>query len=650
MKTSTSLIRVLMTGIWVLFLFGAFASPALPASAQAQPACVPTPAGIVGWWPGDGNTDDIVGGNAGVLANGAALAGGLVNGGFGFDGIDDFVGVAHTSNLVLPTRFTVEFWFMPYATILPDEIPPHTLFGNGGDYTIGTQNAVPAQPAYAVIEVRGPDPRPNSITNTWQGGVWYHVAVVQDTAFGYRLYVNGVEEGNSPDTLSILGAPNTITLGWDNYFDNTAFGGAMDEVSIYNRALSQAEVYAIFSAGSAGKCKTGFTIETDDATVWANGHEKATLTVHLIDTNGQGIAGHLIRISADPAPVGLSISAASPGSDVTNSDGEATFVATSTDLGMINFTASDTQDPSLTSSVEVEFQRRKLVIQFLGIKTSLQCDPFTGGCVPSGDSDNFATLRARLQSQYGFEDDDLLWYSYNGGHVDYSTGKWQSDSYYCGSTAQSYTVSLAQLTHLINTLGYANPNTDFYLVGHSQGGLIAFQELGLMTSGLPAKTTIGGIITLDSPLGGTPQPRTWITMMGTCWNGGRAPSQLVRLYQTVHPQHHDQQGSRAILLCSLPGIQLCSSVENANAALRAPTFTFGSTDDAVYRPLACLLPGGIDITSSQIVSSAGGGLFALGADPWLGLLDCLTDSHSRAYTFFAASAAAIIGHQFGYAP
>ena len=39
--------------------------------AQAQ-VCAPTPAGLVSWWPGDGNAKDMVGGNDGTLLNGAS--------------------------------------------------------------------------------------------------------------------------------------------------------------------------------------------------------------------------------------------------------------------------------------------------------------------------------------------------------------------------------------------------------------------------------------------------------------------------------------------------------------------------------------------------------------------------------------------------
>ena len=40
--------------------------------AVAQP-CVDPPADLISWWPGEGNADDVIGGNHGTLVNGARL-------------------------------------------------------------------------------------------------------------------------------------------------------------------------------------------------------------------------------------------------------------------------------------------------------------------------------------------------------------------------------------------------------------------------------------------------------------------------------------------------------------------------------------------------------------------------------------------------
>src|SRR5262245_3421271 len=57
--------------------------------------CLQPPAGLTGWWPGDGNTDDIVGGRNAVLRDNATFGPGLVGEGFVLDGDGDFVDVPH---------------------------------------------------------------------------------------------------------------------------------------------------------------------------------------------------------------------------------------------------------------------------------------------------------------------------------------------------------------------------------------------------------------------------------------------------------------------------------------------------------------------------------------------------------------------------
>jgi hypothetical protein len=41
--------------------------------------CVPTPAGLVGWWPTEGNADDSIGGNNGMLVKGVGFTNGMID-------------------------------------------------------------------------------------------------------------------------------------------------------------------------------------------------------------------------------------------------------------------------------------------------------------------------------------------------------------------------------------------------------------------------------------------------------------------------------------------------------------------------------------------------------------------------------------------
>ena len=74
------------------------------------PAPIEPPAGMVSWWPGDGNANDIMDGNHGTLSGDATFAQGMVGEAFSFDGTGDFVQVPASANLNITGNVTVDLW------------------------------------------------------------------------------------------------------------------------------------------------------------------------------------------------------------------------------------------------------------------------------------------------------------------------------------------------------------------------------------------------------------------------------------------------------------------------------------------------------------------------------------------------------------
>src|SRR2546425_5494647 len=100
------------TGIWIALLgLTALAVGSQVLGEAPVPVCVPPPSGMVSWWPGDGNANDIVDGNNGTLQGGATFAPGLVGQAFSLDGINAFVDAGNASNLQVSSGdFTVDTW------------------------------------------------------------------------------------------------------------------------------------------------------------------------------------------------------------------------------------------------------------------------------------------------------------------------------------------------------------------------------------------------------------------------------------------------------------------------------------------------------------------------------------------------------------
>lgn len=232
-------------------------SAAIVLNGEAVPVCVAPPSGMVGWWPGDGNANDIVGGNHGTLQNGAtATAAGRVDQAFSFDGVNDYVQIPNAA-LNNMAAGTIDMW------IFPTENGGNGTFGFGRPWFAKQHNNVNS---YAVFAFKSPtdskalfhlnNQAPNVFgTTALTLNTWHHVAATWDGSF-IRVYVDGVQDGQVASTQSLpfdLGSVTSIG-GWTGD-GNNFFEGLIDEVEIFNRALSAEEIQAIFLAGSAGKCK-----------------------------------------------------------------------------------------------------------------------------------------------------------------------------------------------------------------------------------------------------------------------------------------------------------------------------------------------------------------------------------------------------------
>ncbi len=81
--------------------------------------CLPPPSGLVGWWPGEGNANDIAGTNNGTLQGGASAgAAGVVGAAFSVNGTSSYVQIPDSPSLH-PTNFTIETWVRFDALIHP---------------------------------------------------------------------------------------------------------------------------------------------------------------------------------------------------------------------------------------------------------------------------------------------------------------------------------------------------------------------------------------------------------------------------------------------------------------------------------------------------------------------------------------------------
>ncbi|MFO0698123.1 MAG: choice-of-anchor C family protein [Nitrospira sp.] len=257
---------LLWQGLILLFIF------TLVGNATAQ-TCLQPPAGLVGWWPGDGNADAIAGENSGTLHNGATFVPGRVGQAFRFnDAFQQFVRVPHGPSLDIQHELTIDAWIMKKGSCEP--LNCWIVAKGNQDFSSNTQNG-----RYGIFITDAsywPAGENGTVglsfnTGSWEDVVlsttiildnsWYHVAGTWD-GITAKIYVNGILEKSVPKTGTILPSLDhgSLAIGAQIFGDveppqGEFFNGLIDEVEVYNRALTAAEIQAIFNAGSSGKCK-----------------------------------------------------------------------------------------------------------------------------------------------------------------------------------------------------------------------------------------------------------------------------------------------------------------------------------------------------------------------------------------------------------
>jgi len=266
--------------------------------AGVPPVCVPPPSGLVSWWPGDGNANDIANGRNGTVVGGAGFVPGQVAQAFSFTG-SGWVDVADNPVWTLGTNdFAIDLWVKFNGLSGRDPFIAHDEGGGSTNKWIFWYDAAghraPFGPALR-LHVNSPtlgaiDP----VVYPWTPAVgrWYHVAVTRSGII-YTLYIDGDPVISESDSRPIPDPSARLTIGRAEAY---LLNGLVDEVEIHNRALSASEVHSIFLAGIAGKCKAPVADAGPDQSV----NEGAGVSLDGSQSSGLNLAFSWVQLIGDP--------------------------------------------------------------------------------------------------------------------------------------------------------------------------------------------------------------------------------------------------------------------------------------------------------------------------------------------------------------
>jgi RHS repeat-associated protein/uncharacterized repeat protein (TIGR01451 family) len=222
------------------------------------PPCLAPLSGLVGWWPGDGDTRDLANANTGVLEGGVTFNPGKVGQAFHLNGTTADV-VAPASSTLNASSLTLDAWVFP----LDSGTGRPMLEYSSSTGTIGVHlwenfnSSVQITPGAVfanVVDSAGGSHILATGAGALQFKQWNHVALTYDRASGIaRIYINGAAIVSA--SLGSFAPRTALPFYIGARPGNAHFLGDIDEPQVFNRALSPAEILSIYTADASGTCK-----------------------------------------------------------------------------------------------------------------------------------------------------------------------------------------------------------------------------------------------------------------------------------------------------------------------------------------------------------------------------------------------------------
>ena len=281
--------------------------PSIALSASGINSSLPGPnnldQGLVGWWTFDGpdmiqNVKDKSGnGNHGAMSGFTSTSSAVVAGKVGqalkFDGGDDYVDAGNIDALesgdmsfsvwIKRDALTGLVWIMQQWD---PSVGPAFYTSNSGalEFQIGSDDLL--------------------VNNVITAREWAHfVVTVQGTT--YTMYKNSIQIGQATGKTRVESSPTgRFTIGGPNEGSVGYFNGSLDDVRIYNRALSQQEITELYNTTKGSKINTPSSfdnINNNLAAHWT--FDGANLTQNVRDTSGNGKHGYLVYFGATSTAV-----------------------------------------------------------------------------------------------------------------------------------------------------------------------------------------------------------------------------------------------------------------------------------------------------------------------------------------------------------
>jgi len=237
----------LLAYVFVLIFLNAFS--------QTVPSYIPA-SGLVSYWGFDGDANDYFSTNNGII-EGATLTTdrfGTANKAYSFNGTSDRITVANSPSLSNFNSITISGWFNTTAFssdqgLVTKWFQQLNCLSNTDNYSCVLSNNTFTNNTPALVgatnNYTGYDLKSTFFLQT---DVWYHFVFVHDNLNGGALYINGSLTAQLNTQGTLCESTNPLIIGADNNLNTISrfFSGKLDDIGIWNRALTPDEIAVIY--------------------------------------------------------------------------------------------------------------------------------------------------------------------------------------------------------------------------------------------------------------------------------------------------------------------------------------------------------------------------------------------------------------------
>jgi hypothetical protein len=227
--------------------------------------------GLVGYWPFNGNANDESGNGNNGTVNGATLTTdrfGMTDKAYSFDGLDDIILINNIANV--NSNWSINFWYnstnsstFEMQNIIGIGQSPASFGGGGfsinGGISPGQCPIFNSNPNTMVLTDASQECGQLLFSNSYVNNNWYNVSIVC-TNGNYLIFINGISNVNG--VLSNL-IPSQLYFGNRANINWQYFKGEIDDVGIWNRALTQQEITNLFTSSLPPTC----SVSASDTTI-----------------------------------------------------------------------------------------------------------------------------------------------------------------------------------------------------------------------------------------------------------------------------------------------------------------------------------------------------------------------------------------------